>query len=89
MDFQKVETLFSEQEEMNMQDVTDIILDSYDGNSLKQFLEDMHSICKGNNEDKHKAVAAFGYYYIASKFDTLLIPMVQNAWKDMVKMYDV
>ena len=48
----------------------------------------MKDICKGDFEKRYKAVAAFGYYYIASKFDTLLIPMVKKSWDDMLKYYN-
>ena len=87
MNFEKFDSTCFNDEDMQMHEVAEIILDVYDGESVSQFLEDMQLICKGDEEKKYKAVAAFGYYYIASKFDQLLVPMVKQSWDDMVKFY--
>ena len=88
MNFQKFEDTFLEGEDMKMHQVADIIFQTYDGESVSQFLEDMQDICKGDYEKRYKAVCAFGYYYVASKFDTLLVPMVKKSWDDMIKYYN-
>ena len=89
MDFQKFDNMFFkyEKEELQMHEVVDLIMDSYDGNSVKEFLHDMHKKCTEKENEKQKAVAAFAYYYVASKFDTGFVELVKKSWDDMLKIY--
>ena len=74
-------------ETLKMHEVVNLIMVAYRGNSVKLFLNDMYENCKSNDNEKQKALCAFAYYYVASKFDEGFVELVQKAWNDMVKCY--